>query len=96
MAEQLLGAYKKTIKDEDTQVVYKLIFKNALYSLEGYYEQIKEKHYCYLENLTEDEGEAEFFLYLIAKGKVLPIHIKDVAEDYFGKQFSGPGRYIKD
>ncbi|HHV09019.1 MAG TPA: hypothetical protein GXX75_01920 [Clostridiales bacterium] len=96
MADQMLNAYEKTIKDEATQVVYKLVFKNALYSLECYYEQMKHKNYCYLENFTEDEGEAEFFLHLIAKGKALPIHIKDIAEDYFGKRFSVPKGYPRD
>lgn len=86
MVEQSLNTYKKTIKDEETQVVYHLIFKNALYSFESYKEGGNgQKDYCYIENFTEDEGEAETFLLQIAKGKVLPIHIKDIAEDIFGK-----------
>ena len=85
MTEQSLNAYEKTIKDNETKVVYHLVFKNALYSIECYIEgsRTKEK-YCYVENITEDEGEAETFLQLIAKGKVSPIHIRDIAEDYFG------------
>lgn len=85
MVEQSLNTYKKTIKDEETQVVYNLIFKNALYSFECYKEGCNgRKNYCYIENLTEDEGEADTFLKKVAKGQVLPIHIKDIAEDIFG------------
>jgi hypothetical protein len=39
--------------------------------------------YCFVENITEDEGEAEVFLQILSKGKVFPVHIKDLAEDYF-------------
>lgn len=86
MIEQLQNTYKKTIKDEETQVVYNLIFENALYSLECYKDGSNDrKNYCYIENITDDEGEAEAFLKQLAKGQVLPIHIKDMAEDYFGK-----------
>ncbi len=85
MVEQSLNTYKKTIKDEETQVVYNLIFKNALYSFECYRDgKIGRKNYCYIENITEDEGDAETFLHMMAKGQVLPIHIQDMAEDYFG------------
>ena len=85
MAEQPLNTYKKTIRDKETKVVYNLIFKNALYSLECYIAgNGKNKNYCYLENITEDEGEAETFLQQMANGKVLPIHMKDMVEDYFG------------
>lgn len=85
MTEQSLNTYQKTIKDEETKVVYNLIFKNALYSLECYklgYEGNDD--YCYLENFTDDEGEAETFLKKVANGKVLPLHIKEITEDYFG------------
>ncbi|HWT75787.1 MAG TPA: DUF6514 family protein [Mobilitalea sp.] len=86
MARQSLNTYGKTIKDEDTQVVYNLIFKNALYSIECSREgRTEHGNYIYLENLTDDEGEAETFLKKLVKGKVLPIHIKEIAEDYFGK-----------
>jgi hypothetical protein len=86
LVEQSLNTYKKTIKDEETQVVYNLIFKNALYSFECYKEGANgHRNYCYIENLTEDEGEAETFLKQMAKSQVLPIHIKDIAEDIFGK-----------
>lgn len=86
MIEQLQSTYIKTIKDENTKVVYKLIFKNALYSFECFKESGKEQtNYSYIENLTDDEGEAEFFLKLIAKAQVAPIHMKDMAKDYFGR-----------
>lgn len=86
MEEQSLNTYKKTIKDEETQVVYSLIFRNALYDFECYLETgNSRRHYCYIENLTEDEGEAEVFLQQMKNGKVLPLHIKDMAEDIFGK-----------
>lgn len=86
MVEQ---SYKsKTIKThtQDKEMVYHLIFENAYYNIESYIEgSVDKNHYSYLENLTDDEGEAEYFLKQIAKGKVHPVHIKDIAEDYFGK-----------
>lgn len=85
MTLQSLNTYKKNYKDEDTKIVYDLIFKNALYSFECYREGSTELFdYCYLENFTEDEGEAETFLKRMIKGRVQPVHIKDIAQDYFG------------
>jgi hypothetical protein len=76
----------EVIQMEDITVVYNLIFKNALYSVESYVEAgERKKNYCYIENITDDEGEAEAFLKQMIKGKVFPVHIKDMAEDYFGK-----------
>lgn len=86
MIEQSLKSNTKTIHLKNVQVVYNLIFKNALYSLECYIEGSNDKnlnHYCYIENITDDEGEAEAFLYQMVKGKVLPVHISDIAKDYF-------------
>lgn len=84
MIEQSLNTYAKNFKDEDTKVVYNLIFKNALYSFECYKDASDELYdYCYLEDFTEDEGEADAFLKKMIKGKVKPVHIKDIAEDYF-------------
>lgn len=87
MKEQSLYTYERTIKDERNHVVYSLTFKNALYSLESYKEDLDEpeKHYCYIENLTDDEGEAETFQKMLVKGKVSPLHIKDFVIDYFGR-----------
>ncbi len=86
MIEQSLKLKTKRITVENILVVYNLIFKNALYSIECYIEgNRKQNNYSFVENITEDEGEAEFFLELMAKGRVLPIHIKDMKEDYFGK-----------
>ena len=84
MTDQIHKSFKE-MKDEDIKVIYKLYFKNAYYSLECYSEGMEgERNYCYIENLTDDEGEAEAFLKLMAKGKVFPVHIKDMADDYFG------------
>jgi hypothetical protein len=86
MIEQSLKLKTKKIKVENILVVYNLIFKNALYSLECYIEGNRNQNdYCFIENITEDEGEAEFFLEMMSKGRVLPVHIKDMKEDYFGK-----------
>ncbi len=74
------------ILQDDVQASYNLFFKNALYSLECYISDGKQKgntNYYLAENITDDEGEAEMFLRKIANGKVLPIHIKDLVEDYF-------------
>lgn len=85
MTEQSLNTYQKTIKDEETKVVYNLIFKNAFYSLECYMSGKEENYnYCFIENITDDEGEAETFLKKVANGKVLPLHIKEITQDYFG------------
>jgi hypothetical protein len=86
MIEQSLKSNTKTIQTENIKVVYNLIFRNALYSLECYKEGCNKENtnnYCVLEDLTDDEGEAEAFLHLMAKGKVFPVHINDMAEDYF-------------
>ncbi len=86
MEEQSFKSKVIKTNTQDKEVTYHLIFQNAYYSLESYIEGSTEKiHHSYLENLTDDEGEAEFFLKLLAKGKVHPVHIKDIAEDYFGK-----------
>ncbi|NLJ97313.1 MAG: hypothetical protein GX321_09180 [Clostridiales bacterium] len=72
---------------EDVQIVYNLIFKNALYSLECYKEGGDvnlANDYSYVENITDDEGEAELFLKQLEKGKAFPVHIKDLVVDYFG------------
>jgi hypothetical protein len=85
---QSLKSNTKIIKTENVQVVYNLIFKNALYSFECYKDGGSKddiNQYCFLEDITDDEGEAETFLYLMAKGKVFPVHIKDMVEDYFKK-----------
>ncbi len=76
----------KRTKVEDIQIIYHLIFKNALYSFESYIESSEDRvNYCYIENFTEDEEEANIFLKLMANGKVFPVHIKDLVEDYFVK-----------
>lgn len=65
-------------------IVYRIYFKNAYYSLESYREGWTDnKDYCYIENLTDDEGEAETFLKLLLKGGVYPVHINELAQDYF-------------
>lgn len=86
MIKQSLKSNTKKINSKNIQVVYNLIFENALYSLECFKEGCDNNHqtsYCYVENITDDEGEAEAFFHMIVKGKVFPVHINDVAEDYF-------------
>lgn len=84
--ELLLKPNQKIVEFDNCKVVYNLIFKNALYSFECYKEGTNKNdltNYCYIENFTEDEGEAETFLISMVKGKVFPVHIKDMIEDYF-------------
>ena len=86
MVEHMLKSNTRTILTEDIKVVYNLIFKNALYSIECYKEGINCRdisNYCLVEEITDDEGEAEAFLRVMAKGKVLPVHIYDMAKDFF-------------
>jgi adenine C2-methylase RlmN of 23S rRNA A2503 and tRNA A37 len=86
MIELLLKSNTKTIRTENIEVVYNLIFKNALYSIECYKEgtdRSNPNNYCLIEDITDDEGEAESFLQLMARGKVFPVHINDMAIDYF-------------
>lgn len=74
------------ILNEDVVVIYNLIFQNAYYSLECYKEGNRKQSlsdYCFVEDFTDDEGEAEGFLQRIVKGKVFPVHIKDLVEDFF-------------
>jgi len=72
-------------RKREVEIIYNLIFQNALYSLEckrvgsSY---IEANNYCFIENISEDETEAENCLQILAKGKVFPVHIKDVIEDY--------------
>ncbi|NLP16606.1 MAG: hypothetical protein GX379_06190 [Clostridiales bacterium] len=83
---QSLRTITTSAKDENIEIVYNLIFKNALYSLEcirvGSNDN-ETNNYCYVENITDDEGEAELFLKILAKGMVFPVHIKDMIDDYF-------------
>lgn len=86
MIEHLLKSNTKTIRTENIQVVYNLIFQNALYSIECYKidsDLSNPNNYCLVEDITDDEGEAESFLQLMARGKVFPVHINDMAIDYF-------------
>lgn len=71
---------------EHVEVYYNLIFKNALYSLECYKGRMVNRcpnNYCIVENITDDEEQAEEFLSLMADDKVMPVHINDIAEDFF-------------
>lgn len=75
-----------SVLKEDIQIVYNLIFKNTLYSLECYKvgADVNDlNNYYLLEDITDDEGEAEMFLKRLEKGKAFPVHIKDLAEDFF-------------
>lgn len=86
MVEHMLESNTKTILTEDINVVYNLIFRNALYSIECYKDGGQSRDincYSFVEDLTDDEGEAEAFIRLMAKGKVFPVHIYDMAKDYF-------------
>ncbi len=86
MVEQSFKSKVIKVNTQDKEVTYHLIFENAYYSIKCYIEGSNDKnHYSYLENFTDDEGEAEYFLKRIAMGKVHPVHIKDIAEDFFGK-----------
>ena len=88
MIEHLLKSNTKTIRTDNIEVVYNLIFRNALYSIECYKEGKElsnQNNYCYVEDVTDDEGEAESFLHLMARGKVFPVHINDMAVDYFAE-----------
>ncbi|HHT88719.1 MAG TPA: hypothetical protein GX002_06900 [Clostridiales bacterium] len=72
--------------EEDIEIIYNLIFKDALYSLEcirvGGNEE-EQNDYCLAENITDDETEAEVFLKHLSKGIAFPVHIKDLVDDYF-------------
>lgn len=75
-----------TQNEATVEVVYNLIFKNALYSLECFKlhgNKQDPRDYWLVENITEDEGEAEVFLQLMRNGMVFPVHIPDLVKDYF-------------
>lgn len=83
---QSLRTKTTSAREKEIVIIYKLIFRNALYSLECLREggnNEEPNNYCFAENITEDEGEAEVFLQKIIKGKAFPVHIKDLVEDYF-------------
>lgn len=70
---------------EKVQIVYNLVFENALYSLECYRDGGNVSlvnDYSYVENITDDEGTAEMFLKLLEKGKAFPVHIEALVEDF--------------
>jgi hypothetical protein len=74
------------IRSKEVNLIYNLVFNNALYSLECYKEdgnQHNPSDYCLLSGFTDDEGEAEVFLQKMTKGEVLPIHMNDMYEDCF-------------
>ena len=83
---QSLRTKTTSAREMEIEITYNLIFRNALYSLEcirvgGNDDEYN--NYCFVENITEDEGEAEVFLQKLTKGKVFPVHIKDLVMDYF-------------
>ncbi len=83
---QSLRIITASAKEKEIEIIYNLIFENALYSLECIRVGSSDKgpnNYCYVENITEDETEAEVFLKRLVRGKVFPVHIKDLAADYF-------------
>lgn len=85
MNQQLINTFF-VVLDNKNSLVYNLYFKNALYSLEckkHTMEKPNERNYYYLENFTEDEGEAEYFFHRITEGRVYPIHVQDIALDMF-------------
>ena len=82
---QSLRTKTTSVRENEIEIMYKLVFKNALYSLECIRVGGNDEpnNYCFAENITEDEGEAEVFLLKLIKGKAFPVHIKDLVEDYF-------------
>ena len=82
---QSLRTKTTSVRENEIEIIYNLMFRNALYSLEcirvGGNDDAN--NYCFVENITDDEGEAELFLQRMTKGKVFPVHIKDLVEDYF-------------
>ena len=82
---QSLRTKTTSVRENDIEIVYNLIFKNALYSMECIRVGGNDEpnNYCFIENVTDDEGEAEIFLQKLIKGKVFPVHIKDLVEDSF-------------
>lgn len=86
MLRQYLKSKTASVKSDHIQVVYHLFFNNTHYSIECYKDGFQHKepmNYSLVEDFTDDEGEADDFLNRLVKGKVLPVHIKDVVEDCF-------------
>lgn len=85
MNQKLINSFYVLLNNTDS-LVYNLYFKNALYSLEckkQTMEKPNERNCYYLEEFTEDEGEAEYFFHRITEGRVYPIHVRDIALDMF-------------
>jgi hypothetical protein len=75
---------KTIIRSKEINLIYNLVFHNALYSMECYKGDCNQQNpndYCQLPGFTDDEGEAEVFFDRMVKGEVLPVHIKDMYED---------------
>ncbi|MBE5966043.1 MAG: hypothetical protein E7255_03625 [Lachnospiraceae bacterium] len=85
MQRQYLKSKTVKVELENIQLVYHLFFSNTYYSIECFkegYDEQEPDNYFLAEDFTDDEGEAEDFLSQLAKGKVFPIHIKDMVDDY--------------
>lgn len=69
---------------EEKEIIYNLYFKNAFYSFECFIDgDVEDYGYAYVENITEDEGKAEHFWRSMYDGKVLPVHINELVEEFF-------------
>jgi len=74
------------VKSHNIQIVYNLFFNNTQYSIECYKKEFQDEepiNYSLVEDFTDDEGQAEDFLNHLVRGKVYPVHIKELVDDYF-------------
>ena len=82
-------SYKKNIQvneSDEVVVCYNLTSDGNQYNVECYVENAGEKNrktYNEIKGFTKDRETGVKFLKMIAEGEVLPIHLKDILEDYF-------------
>lgn len=76
-------------KEKHSKITYHLFEHNHHYAVECYRahsDKKNPKNYCILENLTEDEEKANEFIQILYQDQVLPLHIADVASDFFSTE----------
>lgn len=86
MVEISLNTRVKVSDTRQLLVVYNLIRSGEAYDIECFLDGEIAKSsndYCYIKGITKEKEVAGNFIHKLAKGQVLPIHIKDIVEDEF-------------
>lgn len=75
-------------QEKHTKIIYHLFEHDHHFGIECYKSHCNKSNpmnYCFVDNITEDEDEAKHFVQDICNRQVFPLHIADIATDYFAK-----------